>query len=117
MKVIIIFISIILGAVGQFFLKQGADKANGSGLKFFLSLLKVPEAYIGAFCYFFSFFIWMYLLKRFDLSYLRPLVGFGYIITAILAMIFLQEKITPIRWVGIGFIVIGVYFVSLTVKS
>ncbi|MBN2737488.1 MAG: EamA family transporter [Spirochaetales bacterium] len=117
MKFIIIIASIVLGAVGQFFLKLGADRATGEGMAFFFSLAKNPYTYIGSFCYFFSFFSWMWLLNKFELSYLRPLVGLGYIVTTVLAVFFLQEKITLVRWIGIGLIVVGVYFVSLTAKS
>jgi drug/metabolite transporter (DMT)-like permease len=121
MRFIIVLISISLGAVGQLFLKLAATHA-GKGITervidYYIRLITVPYTYLGALSYGLSFFIWMFLLKKYDLSFLRPLVGFGYIITSLLAWIVLKEKITILRWIGIGFIVAGVYLVSMTAKS
>ena len=119
MNFFLIFLSIALGAAGQLFLKLASNAAGKSDnlVFFYLGLLKNPFAWLGAVSYGVSFLLWMWLLKVFELSYLRPLVGLGYLITAVLAMIFLHEKITLIRWIGILLIVAGVYLVGVTVKS
>lgn len=119
MHFVYVFISITLGAFGQLFLKTAAisSTAGDDIIGYYFGLLKTPYTWLGAFMYGASFFIWMRLLKSHDLSFLRPLVGFGYIITSILAAIFLKEKISVVRWAGIGLIVAGVYLVSLTSKS
>jgi len=117
MNILLIFISIASGAAGQLFLKIASNQtSNQNTIYFFLGLLKNPFAWLGVVTYGISFLLWMQLLKVFDLSYLRPLVGFGYLITAILAMIFLQEKITLVRWIGMLLIVAGVYLVGVTAK-
>jgi transporter family protein len=121
MQFLIVLVSISLGAVGQLFLKLAAMHASGSGtdqvVGYYIRLLLTPYTYLGGFSYGLSFFVWMFLLKKYDLSFLRPLVGFGYIITAILAWIVLKEKITVVRWIGIAFIVAGVYLVGITAKA
>lgn len=119
MNIILVFISISLGACGQLFLKlaAGSNKTTGTLLSYYFELLKNPYSYLGALCYGLSFLIWMRLLKIFELSYLRPLVGLGYIFTALLSMFILKEKITPLRWTGIALIVTGVYLVGISVKN
>jgi drug/metabolite transporter (DMT)-like permease len=121
MRFIIVLASVALGAVGQLFLKLAAIHAGkeitGSVIDYYIRLLIVPYTYLGAISYGLSFFVWMFLLKKYDLSFLRPLVGFGYIITSLLAWFVLKEKITALRWVGISLIVAGVYLIGMTAKS
>lgn len=58
------------------------------------------------------FFLYLTLLSRADVSKILPLTAFDYVIVAILAHLILAEPITPARWTGIGFIVLGVALVS-----
>jgi len=60
------------------------------------------------------FFLYLTLLSRADVSKVLPLTAFDYIVVAILAHLLLAEPITPARWTGIGFIVLGVALVSQT---
>ena len=48
-----------------------------------------------------------------DLTYVLPVTAFGYVISAMLGMLFLAEQITPERWAGIGLIVTGTVLVGL----
>ena len=117
MHYIIVLSSIALGAVGQFFLKMAANTASSRSVEevggYYMQLFKTPYTYAGAFLYGLSFFIWMFLLRKFNLSFLRPLVGFGYIITAFLAWFLLKEKITMMHWAGIILIVTGVFLIGM----
>jgi transporter family protein len=121
MQYLIVFASIALGAVGQLFLKLAAIHTSVSEeshmVGYYISLLKTPFTYLGAASYGLSFLIWMFLLKKYDLSFLRPLVGIGYIVTSLLAWIVLKEKITVVRWIGIALIVGGVYLVGLSARN
>jgi drug/metabolite transporter (DMT)-like permease len=121
MQILIVLLSISLGAVGQLFLKLAATQASGNGtdqfIGYYARLLLTPYTYLGAVSYGVSFLVWMFLLKKYDLSFLRPLVGFGYIVTSLLAWIVLKEKITIIRWIGISLIVAGVYLVGISAKA
>ena len=49
-----------------------------------------------------------------DLSFVLPATAPGYILTAILARIFLQEEISPLRWAGTVLIVTGTWLVART---
>jgi drug/metabolite transporter (DMT)-like permease len=60
------------------------------------------------------FFMYLTLLSRADVSKILPMTAFDYIVVAILAQLLLGEMVTPARWTGIGFIVLGVFLVSRT---
>ena len=60
------------------------------------------------------FFMYLTLLSRADVSKILPMTAFDYIVVALLAQLFLTEPVTPARWSGIGFIVLGVFLVSRT---
>jgi uncharacterized membrane protein len=121
MQYLIVLLSISLGAVGQLFLKLAAMQAEKGVTEqivgYYVRLLMIPYTYIGAISYGLSFLVWMLLLRKYDLSFLRPLVGFGYIITSLLAWIILKEKVTVTRWIGIGLIVAGVYLVGISART
>ena len=49
-----------------------------------------------------------------DLSFVLPATAPGYILTAILSRLFLQEQISPQRWAGTILIVAGTWLVART---
>jgi uncharacterized membrane protein len=56
----------------------------------------------------------MTLLGWADLSYVLPVTSVGYVMSAILGKVFFGEQVTWHRWLGTGFIVLGIIFVGLT---
>ena len=62
--------------------------------------------------YLFNFFLWMNILSKIDLSVALPLAGSSYILIPIAAVFFLHEFVTPMRWLGLVLIVLGIYFIS-----
>jgi len=64
-----------------------------------------------------TFVIWSTILSKIDLSVAIPIASFSYILVPLISIIFLHEKISLIRWVGILFILAGVIFVSLSSKE
>ncbi len=55
----------------------------------------------------------MAMLSWADLTYVLPVTAFGYVVSAALGGIFLDETITPVRWVGTLMIVAGTVLVGL----
>jgi len=54
--------------------------------------------------------IWMYILKRFELSVAYPLISISYVF-GMLASVFIFHEVVPLtRWIGVGLIMIGVVF-------
>ena len=54
------------------------------------------------------------LLSWADLSYVVPVTSFSYVLSAIVAQVYLGEHVSALRWVGIAVITLGVALVALT---
>jgi len=67
---------------------------------------------LGAGCYVLSLFVWILGLSRVPVSIAYPLLSVGYIINAVAAHYLFGEDVTATRWLGIGFIVVGVWLVA-----
>lgn len=117
----LVFICIILAALGQISMKKGmtqidkidnlSDLIKPSTLFHMLTNIYV---FIGLLLYAVSAFLWLGALSQLDVSLMYPLLSLGYVITAILAFIFLKENITLLRWLGIVLVVIGSFLVIRT---
>jgi uncharacterized membrane protein len=57
---------------------------------------------------------YMTVLSWADYSYVMPAGAFGYAVLTLLAVIFLHERVSPARWVGVILICIGVLLVGQT---
>jgi multidrug transporter EmrE-like cation transporter len=67
---------------------------------------------LGAGCYVLSLFVWILGLSRVPVSIAYPLLSVGYIVNAVAAHYLFGETVTLARWLGIGFIVVGVWLVA-----
>ncbi|HEV8472674.1 MAG TPA: EamA family transporter [Methylomirabilota bacterium] len=108
-------IASLLGGVGHVVLAKGM-KVVGAGVAGspVARTLSNPWVLLGVALQAAFFFIYMALLSREDVSKVLPLTTINYLIVAFLAQIMLAEPVTPMRWTGIGFIVLGVFLVSRT---
>jgi drug/metabolite transporter (DMT)-like permease len=82
-------------------------------------LFGTPSSYlvwIGILMYTFNFFLWILILSKLDLSTAVPVASTNYVILPVLAVIFLHENISVLRWVGIFFIMLGIHFVSKSTR-
>jgi len=62
-----------------------------------------------------TFFVaYMLVLTWADYSYVQPSSSFAYVVTGLLSYLLLGEKITPLRWLGIAVICLGVFVVGRT---
>jgi undecaprenyl phosphate-alpha-L-ara4N flippase subunit ArnE len=62
----------------------------------------------------FSFFCWLVLLSRFELSYIYPFEALDPIFVALAAALFLREKLNFRLLLGISIICVGIAIVSTT---
>lgn len=117
MKLITILISVLLGALGQIFVKMGAGNIDFKfeGIKIFslfVNILRNIPIMIGIILYLISFIIWIKVLSEVDLSYAYPMVSLGYVFVLIISHFLFNENISIMKIVGIIFIVVGVIFIS-----
>ena len=111
MRFVLIFIPIILAAVGQLILKIGMNKLGEFNLiKTFLS----PTVILGLFFYGASLILWLMVLSKEKLSFVYPLVAFSYVVTVLMSKLILKEPVPSLRWVGLGAIIIGILIIAKT---
>lgn len=106
-----LFISVILTALSQMFLKIGVDTqfvspwysiSNVFSLWIWLGILAI----IG------SLFSWLYALKSVPLIIAFNLAATNHIMVAIGSGLFLGEAISFRRWIGIFLVAFGVFFIA-----
>lgn len=114
MKFVFLFISILLGVLGQICMKWGlvSPKPLWQHNSPYLQIVSSWPVLVGLGCYGLSSIFWLVTLKRMDLSLAYPMVSIGYILVLLSGALLFHESIPPIRWWGMGLIMIGVIFVS-----
>ncbi|MGQ9919793.1 MAG: EamA family transporter [Desulfobacca sp.] len=116
---ILLTVAILLVSVGDMLLAQGMKKIGAvtsyspadlfkTGIQIFSNpLIIVGIIFLSGF-----FFLWLALLSWCDLSFVLPLTALSYVFTAVLAIIFLGETVSPLRWAGTILICVGVALVT-----
>jgi len=103
----LILVGVLLNAAAQLLLKAGTN-AMPLGLR----LAMEPHILAGLACYVVSVVVWIVALSRVPVSIAYPMLSIGYVVNAIAAWYLLGEAVTPMRLVGIGIIVLGVFIVA-----
>ncbi len=107
--VVMAFIQSLFLAGGQLLLKMGLDRVDRISLKWvYLKGFLSWQLGLSVMSFLLAMLLWLYMLKHYDLSLVYPLTSISYIFTTLLAMFFLGEMVSPIKWTGIAFIIIGV---------
>jgi drug/metabolite transporter (DMT)-like permease len=114
----LLFTGVLLNAAAQLLLKAGTNalgvitltRDNWTGE--FSRMAIEPHFIAGVACYGVSLIVWIVGLSRVPVSMAYPLLSLGYVINAIAAHYLLGEAVTLGRWLGIGFIVLGVWLVA-----
>jgi drug/metabolite transporter (DMT)-like permease len=113
-----LFTGVLLNAGAQLLLKAGTNalgvitltRDNWAGE--LGRMAAEPHFIAGAVCYGVSLIVWIIGLSRVPVSIAYPLLSLGYVINAVAAHYLLGEAVTLGRWLGIGFIVLGVWLVA-----
>lgn len=109
---------VLLNAAAQLLLKAGT---NATGVITLtrdnwtetLSQMATESHFIaGAIFYAMSLVVWILGLSRVPVSVAYPMLSLGYVVNAIAAHYLFGEAVTVARWLGIGFIVLGVWLVA-----
>jgi drug/metabolite transporter (DMT)-like permease len=119
-----IVMSIILGPLGNVFLGKGM---KGVGP---LHSLRIPDLvpigyrvlasgyiWLGIACLLGFFIVHMLLLTWADYSYVQPATSLSYLSISVLSYLLLGEMISPLRWLGVLVICLGVFMVGRTPPS
>jgi multidrug transporter EmrE-like cation transporter len=101
------FAGVLLNAGAQLLLKAGTNAAP-LGLRLAIE----PHILGGLACYVVSVVVWVIGLSKVPVSIAYPMLSIGYAINAVAAYYLLGEAVTPMRFVGIGIIIVGVFIVA-----
>lgn len=98
----------VLGSFGAFFLKKASSHDEAK-----INIVKRSELYIGAFLYFLSALINVYILRFFDYTVVLPLTSLSYIWTMFIAKVLFDEVISKNKIIGVGCIIIGAVLIGV----
>lgn len=107
---LLLFCGILLSSLGGILLKMGSihiDYSNGV-VTSVMAIISNWKIILGLSFYFIPAMIWIYMLKKVEISFLQPLFCLTYIITPILAYFFFQETLSIAKWAGIVVIILGI---------
>lgn len=112
------FASILLAAGGQIAMKTGMKQVGEIGsigrlldIGTVFHIFTTPAVLLGISLYAVSLFLWLGALSSLNVSVVYPMVSLAYVITAVVAFVFLKESVTLLQWVGILLVVGGCFFI------
>ena len=113
-----LFTGVLLNAAAQLLLKGGTNRIGvitldaGNWASMLARMAQEGYFVAGVAFYGVSLLVWIMGLSRVPVSIAYPMLSLGYIVNAIAAHYLFGEAVTAQRWLGIGFIVLGVYLVA-----
>lgn len=111
--VLMILSNVILLVGGQTLWKYGLRNMDLTSLKSVLLAMFSPWVIGGIVLYVIATVIWIYLLNKLSLSLLYPLQSLAYVAAIFVSLFVFHEHIPPLRWVGVGVILVGVSLVAV----
>lgn len=110
-SMLLMLVASIIGSFGAVLLKLGAAELN----KGFWHILNIKLA-AGVVVYLVSWYFFVLGIRHGELSVLYPMVSLGYIWTLLWARLVFKEAFTRQKFLGLGLILLGVFFVGLGSK-
>ncbi|HZP93189.1 MAG TPA: SMR family transporter [Burkholderiales bacterium] len=114
----LVIAGVLLNAAAQLLLKAGTNAVGrfefsaANALPVGFRLATEPHIVGGLACYVVSVAVWIMALSRVEVSVAYPMLSIGYVVNAIAAYYLFGEAVTPVRLLGIGIIVLGVFIVA-----
>ena len=114
-NIILIVVYIILTIAGVVLFKLGTQKDFLVSVATGVFTLKISlMSIIGLVCYLCSFLMYMFLISKFDLTYIVPVTtGIVQVATFVLAIMIFKEIVTVSKVVATGLILIGVILLNI----
>ena len=114
----LILTGVLLNALAQLLLKAGTNAVGhfaferGNILPVGWQFATEPHIFAGLICYVVSVVVWILALSRVEVSIAYPMLSNGYVVNALAAWYLFGENVTPMRLLGIGIIILGVFVVA-----
>ena len=89
-------------------------KTGGTGGLMLAGIRLNWKIFLGLVIYFAGFCIYLFLVQRYNLSYVFPLViGMNYVAVVLAAAFVLREQVAPTQWLGIVAVFAGILLMNL----
>jgi uncharacterized membrane protein len=115
----ILLVGLVCESAGVVLLKKGIDRigdVNGYTTAEIFRVIKSgltsQQIWLGIFFEALFFIGLLVLMAKSDISFLWPLTGLSFVFATFAARWFLNEHVSPVRWVGVVLIVLGAGFIS-----
>ncbi|MBZ4194783.1 MAG: EamA family transporter [Candidatus Contendobacter sp.] len=114
----LILTGVLLNAVAQLLLKAGTNTLGvitptlSNAIPLSGAIVTNPHFLGGFACYGISVLVWILALSRVPVSIAYPMLSIGYVVNAFAAWYLFGEMLNSGRWIGIGFIIVGVYLLT-----
>ena len=115
MNLILILTGVLLNAAAQLVLKKGMSIIGVVQVDMSSIISMVIKAstniyiYTGLLFYVISFFVWLMVLSRTEVSYAYPFLSIGYVVAAFVGYFYFGESMSLYKLSGIALICIGVF--------
>ena len=116
---VILLVGLVCESTGVVLLKKGINQigdVNGYTASEIFRVVKSgltsQTIWLGIFFEALFFVGLLVLMSKSDISFLWPLTGLSFVFATFAAMWFLNEQVSPVRWVGVVLIVLGAGFIS-----
>lgn len=78
---------------------------------YFKTVLTTWQFAASGICALTSVVVWMYVLKKYELSVAYPLLSISYVVGLLSSHFVLHETVPLTRWIGVIIVMVGVYFI------
>lgn len=112
--------AILLSTTGELLFKMGMNHVGGfefnvAALRRVLPrVIRTPFIWLGFSGFGLGAVFWLAVLSRVPLSLAYPILALGYFVVVVEAWLFLHERVTWLRFLGVAVIVVGVVIVGLS---
>lgn len=111
-NIMLCLLNVAFVATGQLLFKAGAKGQTFDSVTSVIKAMFSPLILLGGLFYVSTLVLWIYILSVMPISRANPISALAYPIILIAAKLLFNEAITPLRWIGIAIIFIGVILVA-----
>ncbi len=118
--ILLVICADLFDTISQLYMKLAINHldAQVSSLKkafiFLFNLLRMPRMWVSFTLSVTSLSLWLFVLSKAELNFAYSIDSMRYIFIAFASLIFLKERIGPLRWIGIASIVFGILMVTVS---
>lgn len=112
---LILGMSMVTTVAAQFLFKKGVSILGNFNLSF-INILFLIEQFVkniylilGIILYGVAFILWLFTLSKFNLNFAYPLTSINYILTILIAWMFLGEPISTLKLIAVAIIIGGIF--------